>query len=373
MKKSFIAIISIILFAFMFIACDSAYFLDRANLPEHNGKANDNKQNDDFLAGLNSASIFYNNTLSITPVRERERVSIQLHTNNIEEARNWSILTEKNGSANRTLVNERENEKYFEFLWVEEWNNIRHGLLSRVHRSDFFIPIFDTFNSFPQFDDFKGNYVVGIYNGDKSIDNIKKFIEYLWVQPLLMWDDIIETIIVEEEDIIKIFIQSQRHDTNGFNNKFIFDIKTRVLTFVERNWIEETRFAKVDFFEEYGLTLEFAGIWNDNMPSWGWELTPEGKRASICTIHISSANRLPPMEVTANIITENIRLENVPFRELYKNDQFGSIYPGRHWRDYRPAIGFRLENFERYIMEITVRINGKQQIITIGDKVGVTH
>ena len=156
-------------------------------------------------------------------------------------------------------------------------------------------------------------------------------------------------------------------------NIFIFDVETRLLTFAQRKWIEETRLAKVDFFEEYGLTLEFAGIWNDYMPGWGWDLTSEGKRASICTIHISSATRLPPMQVTANIITQNIRINNVPFRRLYTDDQFGILYPDKHWRDYRPAIGIRLEDYDRYTMEITVIINGKKQTVTIGDMVEVTH
>ena len=135
---------------------------------------------------------------------------------------------------------------------------------------------------------------------------------------------------------------------------------------------EEIKFTKVDFFEEYGLIIEYAGIWNDYMPG-GWGLTPDGKRASICTIHISSPAGLPPMEVSANISTGSLQFDNVTFIEQYKDEQFGMRYPGRYWNDYRPDIGFRVEDYDRYIMAIIIKINGKQQVITVGDKVGVTH
>jgi hypothetical protein len=338
---------------------------------------------DEFLNGygfIYYPSIYYDNTLSITPTNQRERVWIELHTNDIEEARNWSILTQKNGSANRTLVNERENEKFFEFLWldevrpVDELYNSRYGLLSRVHRTEYFVPLFDKFDFFPRFDDFEKNYIIGIYNGEQSIEKVKELVEYLWVHSLLMFDEIIDLNIIEKEGIFEIFIKSKGHDRTGYNNKFVFDTKTRVLTFVERKWIEEIRFAKVDFFEEYGLTLEFVGIWNDYMPMVSMDgKPPKGERASICTIHISSSTSLPFLEISANIITDNKRLNNVPFLELYDNEQFGILYPGRYWKDYRPAIGIRLEDYDRYIMEIIVRIDGKQEVITIGDMVGVTH
>jgi hypothetical protein len=136
---------------------------------------------------------------------------------------------------------------------------------------------------------------------------------------------------------------------------------------------EEVKFTKVDFFEEYRLTLEFVGIWNDYMPGGGWGLTPEGERASICTVHISSPAKLPSMEIAANIITDTIRFGNVPFNELYKDEQFGILYPGKYWKDYRPAIGIRVGDYDRYTMEIIIKIDGKQQVITVGDKVGVTH
>ena len=61
------------------------------------------------------------------------------------------------------------------------------------------------------------------------------------------------------------------------------------------------------------------------------------------------------------------------FSDLYRNEQFGILYPGKYWKDYRPAVDFRVGDYDRYTMEIIVKINGKQQIITIGDKVGVTH
>ena|GEM_PF-4453363 len=137
--------------------------------------------------------------------------------------------------------------------------------------------------------------------------------------------------------------------------------------------VEEIKFSKVDFFDEYGLTLEFIGIWNDYMPGWGWKLTSEGESASICTIHISSSASLPLMEISVNIITENIRFDSVKFSELYKEEQFGVLYPGKFWKDYRPDIGFRVGDYDKYIMEINIKIDDKHQVLTVADKSGVTH
>ena len=96
-------------------------------------------------------------------------------------------------------------------------------------------------------------------------------------------------------------------------------------------------------------------------------------RPSICVVQISSSSRLPPMEVSANIISENTRIKNIEFYDIYQGEQFGMIYPGKYWKDFRPKTGIYVPTWDRYKIEITVKINGKQQTITVGDMVGATH
>ena len=107
MKKSFIALITVILSISMFFSCNTADTLDKTDSSEYIKKTDNTNQNDqnndkpeipevpdEFLSGISYPSIYYDNTLSITPLNERKNVSIQLHTNDIEEARNWSTLSQ---------------------------------------------------------------------------------------------------------------------------------------------------------------------------------------------------------------------------------------------------------------------------------------
>ena len=99
------------------------------------------------------------------------------------------------------------------------------------------------------------------------------------------------------------------------------------------------------------------------MPRGGWQLTPEGERASICVIQISSTDRLPSIEVSANIKSDNSRIGNIIFYDIYQSEQFGAKYPGNYWKNYRPVTGIRVPTWDRYTMEITVKINRNQQTI----------
>jgi len=119
-------------------------------------------------------------------------------------------------------------------------------------------------------------------------------------------------------------------------------------------------------FEEYGLVLEYAAIWNDYMPGWGWDITSTGERASLCTIKIKSATSLhPSMKVSANIITNTVRFDNVPFSNIYDGEYDIS-------GDYRPKTNFRVGDGDKYTMEIIVEIDGKRQIIVVEGIVEVT-
>lgn len=126
-----------------------------------------------------------------------------------------------------------------------------------------------------------------------------------------------------------------------------------------------------DLTAEYGFVFEFTSIWNDYMPGGGWAVTADGLRASIVVVHISSLNPLPSMKVFANIITDTGRFDNVPFYDIYGGDCLNILYPGKYWRDYRPAVNLCVNG--GYQMEITVEIDGKAQMKTVRGTVGSTY
>lgn len=184
-----------------------------------------------------AGSVYYVNTLSIKPIAEREPPFIESHTLDKEEAKYWSVLTETYGSGNRVFVSEKETEKYFEFLWVDKYEYI---LLSRVHKTDYFIPLAELQDKFR-----KPNNTLGIYNGELTKSNIKELIEYLWDYPvgLHYGNKVIESVITEKEDRFEHNIQSLemvfgdwgvRDHIRVYDNKFVFDKETRILTFVEK-------------------------------------------------------------------------------------------------------------------------------------------
>ena len=81
------------------------------NLAYSDWKWPDNFYSEDSLEG----SIYYENTVSIKPLGERENIWIQLCTDNIDTAREWSELSNNYSSYYRELVSEKETEKYYEF------------------------------------------------------------------------------------------------------------------------------------------------------------------------------------------------------------------------------------------------------------------
>jgi len=68
------------------------------------------------------------------------------------------------------LVSERETEKYFEFKQQSKINE-RDIILSRVHKSGYFIP---------QFDKFRPLDTLGIIRGNLTKKGIQEFVESLW-------------------------------------------------------------------------------------------------------------------------------------------------------------------------------------------------
>jgi len=133
--------------------------------------------------------IYYENTIS---TRTNEKVTIQLHTNDKNQAKAWSELSNKLSSQYRELLQERETEKYFEFKRVE-LNNPRGILLSRVHKSSYFVPTIDA-NTINYLSDEQTKVGIGILNQRPiSIETSKHFIEYY----LSNWSKVLETKMLE--------------------------------------------------------------------------------------------------------------------------------------------------------------------------------
>ena len=188
-------------------------------------------------------STYYENTVSVN----KESSWIELHTTNKDEARNWSNISNENSSVNRKIIQENETEKYFEFVRVNVVNE-NDVLLSRVHRSDYFIP-FGVFKFWGSFDSLIENKTIGTYYGEITLNKIKEFVEYLWVRGNWNTDSkVIKSTISEKNDKFEHHIQSLiivygdwgLHDIiYVFDNKLVLDKEGKTLTLVERKLVKE--------------------------------------------------------------------------------------------------------------------------------------
>lgn len=125
-----------------------------------------------YQENLEGGSIYYNNTLSILPLEERTSSSIQLSTDDRDQAREWSEATSQNSSYYRKLVEESETEKYFQFKRVYE-RNPSDIILSRVHKKSYL--------DRSMYDFFNPGTVLGKYNKKPyQINEVKELVEYLW-------------------------------------------------------------------------------------------------------------------------------------------------------------------------------------------------
>lgn len=183
-----------------------------------------------------SGFVYYENRISIKPIMERENVSIELNTNDKEQALTWSNLSNEYGSVERRLVKENETEKYFEFVRVSSLNDT---LLSRVHRTDYFVSLYDKFTAID---------TIGIYNDELSAGKVKELIEYLWgCGSLSIYEKVIESRITEKSDHFEQYIQSLqtvygdfgvRDEIIIYDNNFVLDKSTKILT-IHRKLVKE--------------------------------------------------------------------------------------------------------------------------------------
>lgn len=111
-----------------------------------------------------------------------------------------------------------------------------------------------------------------------------------------------------------------------------------------------------NLLEEYDLSVS-AYIWNNYMPG----ASSSRRFSSICSVQFESATKLPPMKVSATIITEKNTIQT----------NLSDIYHGTEpfLKDFRPIKGFFLNAEEEYTIEVTVKISGKQQTIIFENQI----
>ena len=150
---------------------------------------------------VETGSIYYDNTLSITPLSEREHIWIELNTDDKNEARLWSDKTNEYNSVNREVILENETQKYFQFKRVSP-TIPRDVIYSRIHKASYFQPALNKFSVSDSF--------VGKYNGEVKLNEVKELVEYLWSCGTMdvHYSKVITTRIKEFSDRFESYFQS---------------------------------------------------------------------------------------------------------------------------------------------------------------------
>ncbi len=125
-----------------------------------------------YNEGTLQGNIYYENTISIKPPKERGLEWIELCTDNRTQALAWSEASSRNSAYYRNLTGERETDKYFEFTRVYA-KNPSDVLLSRVHKCSYLDK--------SGYDKFQKEEGLGTFSQRPITDeNAKELIEYLW-------------------------------------------------------------------------------------------------------------------------------------------------------------------------------------------------
>jgi hypothetical protein len=150
---------------------------------------------------VETGSIYYENTVSIKSMSERDNIWIELSTNDKNEARLWSDKSNEYGSDNRELISESETNKYFEFKRKNR-EFARDILYSRVHKTSYFQPVVNHFNV--------SDTIIGTYNEELNLASVKELVEYFWSCGTMnvSYSKVLESEIKEFNDHFEYYIQS---------------------------------------------------------------------------------------------------------------------------------------------------------------------
>jgi len=159
-------------------------------------------------------SLYYENTISI---RTSQISCIELNTNDKQQAKEWSEISSSTSAYYRDLVAERETDKYFEFKRVYSVNT-KDVILSRVHKSSYFIPTFDKFNPNEMIGTLKINPI--------NEETTKDFIEYMWTSYMIGYTEkILEYNITDYFDKVRYNLKSVNVTYGDFGLCDIIEVK----------------------------------------------------------------------------------------------------------------------------------------------------
>ena len=180
-------------------------------------------------------SPYYENTVSIGTSTDSW---LELYTNSKVQAREWSEISNSNQTYTRLLTEERETEKYFEFKRVSPINP-SDVILSRVHKSTYFIPSYDKF---------KRGITIGVLMVPVTKESVKTFVEYIWTCNLVSFPiQVLENTIIDDGNIFRYNIKSVNVIYGDWgicdvievkNYDFLIEKGTGVITF-ESNKVKE--------------------------------------------------------------------------------------------------------------------------------------
>jgi len=125
-------------------------------------------------------AFYYVNTVSISPINQRDSRWIELSTNDRDEALKWVSLTIANSDDRIThlFIEESETKKHFEFKFKQITDNrFELPIRFRVHKTSYYHSIFDRFAPWNHVNETKYGY----YNGEIEKSKVRECIEYLWV------------------------------------------------------------------------------------------------------------------------------------------------------------------------------------------------
>jgi len=194
-------------------------------------------QNYRYPDGFNITNVgYYENTISVTRLSERKNSWHELSTNDRAQALAWSDSSDKYSSDHRAVIFEIETEKYFE-IKRQSTSNVNDVLFSRVHKTSYFLPLFDLFNPLD---------TIGVYHGQLDSSKAKEFVEYLWSGGTIgdCSCKVIESQMIEYDDYfgqhIESFNVTGSGDSGGWDSIFVhdnyfrLDKHTRMLTFTSK-------------------------------------------------------------------------------------------------------------------------------------------
>ncbi len=125
-----------------------------------------------YMEDLQGGNIYYENTISIKPLGQRNSGWSQLSASEIDTARKYSELSSMYSAYYRQLLSEKETDKYYGFRRVYS-DNPKDILLSRVHKRSYL--------DRSMYDFFKKEGILGVFKKNYFVAaDVKELIEYLW-------------------------------------------------------------------------------------------------------------------------------------------------------------------------------------------------